>query len=231
MVNHFSCRPISSSSHQRCSMKKGVLKNFAKFTRKHLCQSLFINNVAELRPATLLKKRPWHRRFPVNFAKLVRIHFCRPPSLVASPFHATVISSYLHTPLKTSENHQEIAFRPATLLKKRLWHRCFLGNIAKFLRTPFPQNTLLINLKRMEEIIRQALSFYNKVFLITLLHKNVFGWRKSSKIAKPQPKICTPTKASIWGNRGSHSQLFIRATVLRKLDKDFTPKHFFIRMS
>ena len=140
-MNHFSSRLISSSSHQRCSMKKGVLKNFAKFTGKHLCQSLFLNKVAELRPATLLKKRPWHRCFPVNFAKLVRINFYRTPPLTASPFDATVISSYLYTPLKTSENHQENAFRLATLLKKRLWHRCFLGNVAKFLRTPFSQNT------------------------------------------------------------------------------------------
>ena len=29
------------SSHQRCSMKKGVLRNFAKFIGKYLCQSLF----------------------------------------------------------------------------------------------------------------------------------------------------------------------------------------------
>ena len=29
------------------------------------------------------------------------------------------------------------ALRPVTLLKKRLWHRCFLVNFAKFLRTPF----------------------------------------------------------------------------------------------
>ena len=36
------------SSHQRCSVKKGVLKNFAKFTRKHLCQRLFFNKVAGL---------------------------------------------------------------------------------------------------------------------------------------------------------------------------------------
>ena len=28
--------------HQRCSIKKGVLKNFAKFTGKHLCQRLFL---------------------------------------------------------------------------------------------------------------------------------------------------------------------------------------------
>ena len=37
--------------------KKGVLGNFAKFTGKHLCQSLFFNKVAGLRPAILLKKR------------------------------------------------------------------------------------------------------------------------------------------------------------------------------
>ena len=30
---------------------------------------------------------------------------------------------------------------PATLLKKRLWHRCFPVNSAKFLRAPFLQNT------------------------------------------------------------------------------------------
>ena len=30
------------SSHQRCSVKKGVLRNFAKFTRRHLCQISFL---------------------------------------------------------------------------------------------------------------------------------------------------------------------------------------------
>ena len=55
------------SSHRRCSVKKGVLKNFTKFTGKHLCQSLFFNKVPGLRPATLLKKRLCHRCFPVNF--------------------------------------------------------------------------------------------------------------------------------------------------------------------
>ena len=32
---------IRRSRHQRCSIKKGVVRNFVKFTRKHLCQSLF----------------------------------------------------------------------------------------------------------------------------------------------------------------------------------------------
>ena len=38
------------SSHQRCSMKKGVLRNFTKFTGKHLCLSLFFDKVAGQRP-------------------------------------------------------------------------------------------------------------------------------------------------------------------------------------
>ena len=37
--------------------KKIALKNFAKFTGKHLCQGLFFNKVAGFRPSTLLKKR------------------------------------------------------------------------------------------------------------------------------------------------------------------------------
>ena len=36
------------SSHWRCSVKKGALRNFAKFTGNHLCQSLFFNKVGGL---------------------------------------------------------------------------------------------------------------------------------------------------------------------------------------
>ena len=66
---------IDRSCPQRCSLKKGVLRNFAKFWGKHLCQCLFFNKVAGLRPATLLKKRLWHRCFRVNFAKFPRTPF------------------------------------------------------------------------------------------------------------------------------------------------------------
>ena len=55
--------------------KKGVLINFTKFTGKQLCQGLFLNKNAGLRPATLFKKRPWHRCFPVNFVKILRTPF------------------------------------------------------------------------------------------------------------------------------------------------------------
>ena len=35
------------SSYRRCSVKKGVPRNFAKFIGKHLCQSIFFNKVAK----------------------------------------------------------------------------------------------------------------------------------------------------------------------------------------
>ena len=35
----------------KCSVKKVFLKNFTKFTGKHLCWSLFFNKVAGLRPS------------------------------------------------------------------------------------------------------------------------------------------------------------------------------------
>ena len=38
------------SNHSEVFYKNGVLKNFTIFTRKHLCQSLFFNKVAGLRP-------------------------------------------------------------------------------------------------------------------------------------------------------------------------------------
>ena len=47
--------------------EKGVLRNFAKFTGKYLCKSLFFNKVAGL----IL----WHRCFRVSFAKSLRTPF------------------------------------------------------------------------------------------------------------------------------------------------------------
>ena len=39
-------RIIDRSTHRKCSVRKGAFINFAKFTVKHLCQSLFFNKVA-----------------------------------------------------------------------------------------------------------------------------------------------------------------------------------------
>ena len=46
----------SRTSHQKCSLEKAVLKNFAIFTGKHLCQSLLLIDLRASRPATFLKR-------------------------------------------------------------------------------------------------------------------------------------------------------------------------------
>ena len=51
------------SSRPEVFCEKGVLGNFTKITWKHLCQSLFFNKIAGVRPAILLKNRLWHRFF------------------------------------------------------------------------------------------------------------------------------------------------------------------------
>ena len=68
---------ISRSNHPEVFCKKGVLGNFTKFKGKHQCQGLFFNKVKGLRPATLLKKRIWHRYFPVNYTKFLRTNFLK----------------------------------------------------------------------------------------------------------------------------------------------------------
>ena len=50
------------SSHQRCSVKKGVLRSFQKFRKIH-------------RKTPVLKKSLWHRCFSVSFAKFLRTAF------------------------------------------------------------------------------------------------------------------------------------------------------------
>ena len=66
---------ILRNSYQMCSMKRGVFRNFSKFTGTHLCQSPFFSKVEGLRSATLLKKRLWHRCVPMNLANFLRIPF------------------------------------------------------------------------------------------------------------------------------------------------------------
>ena len=55
--------------------KKMCSWKFHKIHRKTPVPETFFNKVAGLRPATLLKKRLWHRCFPVNFAKFLRTIF------------------------------------------------------------------------------------------------------------------------------------------------------------
>ena len=89
----FSCFEVFRRSRPEVLYKKGVLTDFAKFTGKHLCHSLFFNKVTALKPVTLLKKRISHRCFLVNFAKSLRTFFYGTPPVAASGF--TTIKGYI----------------------------------------------------------------------------------------------------------------------------------------
>ena len=54
---------LARSRRPEVFCKKDVLRNFAKFTGKHLCQSLFFNKVAEPSPCNFNTKRLQRRRF------------------------------------------------------------------------------------------------------------------------------------------------------------------------
>ena len=55
---------------------KKVFLEVAQNSQENTCDGAsFFNKVEGLTPATLLKKRLWHKCFPVNFAKFIRIPF------------------------------------------------------------------------------------------------------------------------------------------------------------
>ena len=83
--------------------KKCVLKKFAKFTGKQLCQIHFFNKAAGLKPATLLRKRLWHKCFPVNFEMLLRT-----PSFIEYLWTTTsVVVKYLLLMLSQSNGRRK----------------------------------------------------------------------------------------------------------------------------
>ena len=61
------------SSHQRCSIKKGVLREFAKFTGKGLCLSLFLIKLQE--PCNFIKKETLAQVFSCEFCEISRNTF------------------------------------------------------------------------------------------------------------------------------------------------------------
>ena len=68
---------VSQKQPPEVFYKKAVFKNFAIFTGKHLCWSLFLIKLQALWRGTLFKKRHQHRCFPINIAKFLRTPFWR----------------------------------------------------------------------------------------------------------------------------------------------------------
>ena len=125
------------SSHLEMFCRKGVLRNFEKFTEKHLCQSLLFNKVAGLRTVTLLKKRFWYRCFPVNFSK-----FLKAPSVTE---HLRWL--LLKTPVNQLIFREELVdlqlYYSRTFSKEIFKHMCFKHlKAGKYYYTELQQTTM-----------------------------------------------------------------------------------------
>ena len=111
---------FSRSSHGRCSVKNVFLeihKNSQNSQEKHLslCQSLFLNNVAGLRPETLLKKRLWRRCFSCEFCEISKnIFFYRTPPQDCFFFYPMLF-------------HWSFTLSSENIRKSAVVFRCFLG--------------------------------------------------------------------------------------------------------
>ena len=72
--------------------QKDVLRNFAKFTGKHLCQRLYFNKFAGLRLQLSLKRDSVTGVFLCIFGKFLRTHFLTTPPVAASETKNKIIS-------------------------------------------------------------------------------------------------------------------------------------------
>ena len=63
------------SSQRRCSVKNDILKNFAKLTWIHLCQSVIFNKVVGFRPANFINKETLVQVFSCEFHEIFKNTF------------------------------------------------------------------------------------------------------------------------------------------------------------
>ena len=73
----------------RAFFKKGVFKNFTKFTWKHMCQSLYFNKAAGLRSeaCNVIKKMTLAQAFSCQFCEISKNRFSNRTTPVAVSIH------------------------------------------------------------------------------------------------------------------------------------------------
>ena len=103
------------SSHLRCSVRKSVLGNFAKFTGKNLCQSLFFNKVA-----TLFKKQTLAQLFSCEFCKSSKkTFFTEQLRATASVWRFTIL-------IEDLEYHSHLFFSHVSSFGGKLLTTCYM---------------------------------------------------------------------------------------------------------
>ena len=92
----WNCAVVITTAPQRQTttprhLFRDVLRNFTKFTGKHLCQVLFMSG---LKACNFIKMRLWHWCFHVNFAKFLRTPFLQNTSGWLHLFRVNRVSDY-----------------------------------------------------------------------------------------------------------------------------------------
>ena len=147
------------NKHPEMFCKKRVLKNFSKFTRKHLCQSLFFNKVAGLSL----------RCFPVNFENLLRAAFFIEHLrwLLLNKLEKNTNQHYslnfTSIPKSYSSSNNESA--ASSWLWLCFWRK-YLPILKTFAITSFYRNPLLI--------LWTLLTIYNRAVSFTFSVENIF---------------------------------------------------------
>ena len=90
-------------------------------------------------------------------------------------------NSQENTCARVSFQNKVAGLGPATLLKKTLGHSCFPVNFAKFLRTPFSQNTFFTEHLFHRTPPRGCFYTFTTCFVGQLLHTNQH-WKQSNKL-------------------------------------------------
>ena len=157
------------SSHQMCSLKKGVFINIAKFMGKHVSQCLFLNKVAVLRPATLFKKETLAQVFSCEFAIFLRTTFFKKHlrTTVSASWDDKIFASILNLKsknLKVVNNCNQPSTSNITSLGEEVYGT--LGTLWQSYLVHFFITVL--------HYLRSALTFHKKIFIfasVTALQK------------------------------------------------------------
>ena len=85
---------LCRNSYQRCSLRKGVLRNFAKFTEKRLCQSRFFIKLLHAEAYNFIEKETLVQVFSCEFCEISKNaffteHLCATDATCGSSFIPT----------------------------------------------------------------------------------------------------------------------------------------------
>ena len=125
------------SSRPGVFRKKGVLKNFTKFTGKHLCQSLFFNKVAGrpklLRTPFSIEQLWWLLLYTVKIKIASSLHFLTAQAFLFS-LHCGAISTLARNTSVTIFPDKHVSLHSITLIATILVESFMIGYTSFWLK-------------------------------------------------------------------------------------------------